>query len=135
MVFLPSHHHRVTSEKVMEYTGSCPHPTPRGQGTRLLSNDVEREYTSSLQGDIQLPYATQTTSSTLNRVQQGKCQHWVHFHFFFLQIINRYYLKRNSLLGSSGCCSLVFICNTYFHIFNGNLRSYLHVNLQKNWKL
>ena len=71
MVFLPSHHHRVTSEKVMEYTGSCPHPTPRGQGTRLLSNDVEREYTSSLQGDIQLPYATQTTSSQLNRVQQG----------------------------------------------------------------
>ena len=71
MVFLPSHHHRVTSEKVMEYTGSCPHPTPRGQGTKLLSNDVEREYTSSLQGDIQLPYATQTTSSTVEQSPKG----------------------------------------------------------------
>ena len=72
MVFLPSHHHRVTSEKVMEYTGYCPHPTPRGQGTRLLSNDVEREYTSSLPGDIQLPYATQTTSSTLEQSPTGE---------------------------------------------------------------
>ena len=55
----------------MEYTGSCPHPTPRGQGTKLLSNDVEREYTSSLQGDIQLPYATQTTSSTVEQSPKG----------------------------------------------------------------
>lgn len=62
MVFLPSHHHRVTSEKVMEYTGSCPHPTTgvRGLGySPMMWNgnipQVSKETFSSHTPHRQLP--------------------------------------------------------------------------------
>ena len=69
MVYLPSHGHIVTQGRLWNMQGPV-HTSLWRPGTGLLSNIVEREYTSSSdKQNIQLPYATLTEPHNTRRTQ------------------------------------------------------------------